>query len=71
MREMHSNGLGGHFGRDKNFGLMSEKIFWPNMRRDVNFFVTACMVCQMEKGGQQNTGLYMPLKFRYAKGSMD
>jgi hypothetical protein len=61
VREMHSNGLGRHFGRDKTFEIVREKLFWPNMRRDVNMFVSACRVCQIEKGGQQNTGLYMPL----------
>ena len=61
VREMHSNGLVGHFGRDKTFELVNEKFFWPNIRRDVNKFVAACRVCQTTKGGQQNTGLYMPL----------
>ena len=62
VREMHSNGLDRHFGRDKTFGIMNENLFWPNMRRgDDNRFVSACRVCQMAKGGQQNTGLYMPL----------
>jgi hypothetical protein len=45
VREMHSNGLAGHFGRDKTFELVSEKLFWPNIRRDVNKFVVACRVC--------------------------
>lgn len=61
MREMHLNGLVGHFGRDKTFELVNEKFFWPNIRRDVNIFVVACRVFQTTKGGHQNTGLYMHL----------
>ena len=61
VREMHSNGLAGHFGRDKTFELVNEKFFWPNIRRDVNIFVAAFRVFQTMKGGQQNTGVYMPL----------
>ena len=69
---MHLNGLGGHFGRDKTFGLVNEKFFCPNMRRDMKRLVTVCRVCQMEKGGskihayvcldlfQRNHGLIFP-----------
>jgi hypothetical protein len=61
VREMHLNGLDGHFGRDKTFELVNEEFFLPNIRRDVNRFVVACRVFQIEKGGQQNTSMYMPL----------
>ena len=45
IREMHSNGLAGHFGRDKTYELVNGKFFWPNMRRDVNRMVAACRIC--------------------------
>lgn len=32
---MHLSGLGGHFGRDKNHGLVSQKYFWHQMRKDI------------------------------------
>ena len=61
---MHSNGLGSHFGRDRTFGLANEKLFWSNMRRDMNRIGLTLLVCvpnyKITKGGQQNTGLYMP-----------
>jgi hypothetical protein len=58
---MHSNGLDGHFGRDKTFEIVNTKFFWPNIRRDVNIFVVVCIFFQTPKGGQQNTGMYMTL----------
>ena len=61
VREMQSNGLDGHFGRDKTFELVNEKLFWPNIRRDMSRFVAACRVFQTTKAGRQNIGLCMPL----------
>lgn len=61
ITEAHSSGLTGHYGRDKIYILVSERFFWPQLRKDVNNFVRHCVVCQTTKGQSQNTGLYTPL----------
>ena len=60
IKEKHSGGLAGHFGRDKTLALVSENYYWPQLQQDVKF-VQSCRVCQMAKGVKQNTGLYQPL----------
>jgi hypothetical protein len=61
IKELHSGGLGGHFGRDKTVGLVKEKYFWPTIYRDVTHYVKRCRICQTCKGQSQNTGAYTPL----------
>ncbi|KAI0495130.1 hypothetical protein KFK09_025277 [Dendrobium nobile] len=61
IQEVHGGGLAAHAGRDKTIIQLQNKFFWPHMRRDVSKFVDRCSVCQMYKGGGQNTGLYQPL----------
>ncbi|KAK9920990.1 hypothetical protein M0R45_029522 [Rubus argutus] len=61
IKELHSGGLGGHFGRDKTIGLVKEKYFWPTIYRDVTHYVKRCRICQTCKGQSQNTGAYTPL----------
>jgi hypothetical protein len=61
IREFHSSGMAGHFGKDKTIALVEDKYYWPKMKRDITRFVERCRVCQVAKGHSQNTGLYMPL----------
>jgi hypothetical protein len=61
IRELHSSGLAGHFGKDKTLALIEDKYYWPKMKKDITRYVARCRICQMAKGHSQNTGLYMPL----------
>ena len=62
IKELHSGGLGRHFGNDKTTTLVKERYFWPSINKDVRKFVEGCMVCQLTKGKIQNTGRYTPLR---------
>ena len=61
IREFHSGGMAGHFGKDKTIHLVTDKFYWPKLKRDITKYVAGCRICQMAKGHSQNTGLYMPL----------
>lgn len=61
IKELHSNGLAGHFGMDKTLQLLSDRYYWPQLRKDVNKYIKHCFTCQTAKGHKQNTGLYTPL----------
>ena len=39
IKEKHSGGLAGHFGRDKTLALVSENYYWPQLQQDVKKFV--------------------------------
>ena len=36
----------GHMGVQKTFDSIRQKYYWPNLFKDLNNFVTACVVCQ-------------------------
>jgi hypothetical protein len=61
IKELHSGGLGGHFGMDKTIALVNYMYFWPNFNKDVRNFVEGCRIFQLAKGKSQNTRLYTPL----------
>ena len=61
VRDVHSGGMGGHFGIAKTMELLERKYFWPSLKKDVKKFVDGCEACQRGKGKHQNTGLYKPL----------
>jgi hypothetical protein len=60
VRELHSEGLGGHFHIDNTRSLVKERYFWPNINKDVKKFVECCRIFHLAKGKSQNIGLYTP-----------
>ena len=44
IQKKHSSGLGGNFRKDKTFNVVSERICWSQMRKDVSNFVGASKV---------------------------
>ena len=50
IREYHSSGMAGHFGKDKTIALVADKYYWPKMKRDVPRFVEWCRIYQVAKG---------------------
>lgn len=45
----HDSLLGTHFGISKTLKKISEKLYWPGMRRDVKSHVSKCIDCQTYK----------------------
>lgn len=45
----HSNTLMGHAGIRKTYGKLEQRVYWPNLRRDVQRYVNHCLVCQQSK----------------------
>ena len=58
LDELHSEG---HVGRDRTLQLVTERYFWPTLRRDVERYIERCRACQQAKGKASNTCLYLPL----------
>ena len=58
LDELHSEG---HVGRDRTLQLVTERYFWPTLRRDVERYIERCRACQQAKGKASNAGLYLPL----------
>ena len=52
-RELHSNM--GHLGAERFYQLARERFYWPNMRNDINHFVTSCCPCIKDKPPQNQT----------------
>ena len=51
----------GHFGRKKIYLLLSDRFYWPKMRRDVERLVQRCTTCHKAKSKLNPHGLYTPL----------
>ena len=41
----HDDPLAGHFGIDKTRQLVSQKYYWPSLRKDTKNYVRGCDVC--------------------------
>lgn len=61
VKDLPSDGLAGHFGRDKTLAQVEGKYYWSGLKKEAEMFVQRCTRRQQAKGTQQNTGLYTPL----------
>ncbi|GJS13852.1 RNA-directed DNA polymerase [Tanacetum coccineum] len=61
IKVIHAGGLSAHLGRDKTIASVESQFYCPQLKRAVGAFVKRCVVGQVRKGKEQNTGLYMSL----------
>lgn len=59
MKQVHDNF--GHLGFMKTLHLVKERFYWPNFRRDIEFYVTSCTSCNAKKGTKRNWGTLNPI----------
>jgi hypothetical protein len=50
MQAMHSSSIGGHSGISATYHRIKKIFFWPNIKKSIEEFVSACPVCQRAKG---------------------
>jgi hypothetical protein len=50
MQAMHSSSIGGHSGISTTYHRIKKIFFWPNIKKSIEEFVSACPVCQRAKG---------------------
>jgi hypothetical protein len=63
LQEVQGGGLMGHFGVKKAEDVLAAHFFWPNMRHDVEHYMSRCTTCNKAKSRLNPHGLYMPLLF--------
>ena len=62
LHEFHATPMAGHAGVKRTLVRLSSRFFWPNMRKDVEAYVAACLICQQTKySTQAPAGLLQPL----------
>ncbi|XP_074314198.1 uncharacterized protein LOC141649405 [Silene latifolia] len=60
IKEVHSNGLAGHFGVQKTLDILQDQFHWPIMERGVQAVIRRCSTCQKSKSSFL-PGAYTPL----------
>lgn len=48
-RDTHDSQWAGHPGVERMMALQERSYFWPKMEDDVQLYVKACLVCQLDK----------------------
>ncbi|CAF3358581.1 unnamed protein product [Rotaria socialis] len=52
----HDHATAAHLGRRKTLYRLSNRFYWPHMRRDVEAYVRSCKLCQQFKASTQKPG---------------
>lgn len=62
MAAYYSSSMGGHSGVDKTTRRIKRTFYWKGLKKDVQFFISECSVCQRFKGKNVHPpGLLQPL----------
>jgi hypothetical protein len=62
LATLHSSAIGGHSGIRVTYQRIKRIFHWPNLKKDVDLFVTQCVVCQRAKSKHYHyPGLRAPL----------
>lgn len=62
FEELHEQGVGGHSGIRATTKRIEQYFFWPGLKKDVEIWVTECLVCQKSKHENiHNPGLLLLL----------
>ena len=68
IKEKHSGGLAGHFGREKTFEQINRFYFWPKMKSEVEKYVRNCKSASMQKEGAKTQGCIFHCQFQIGLG---
>jgi len=49
IKEFHSSGLVGHFGKDKNIIIIEDKYYCLKMKKYTNKYMERCRIFQIDK----------------------
>ena len=49
LQTFHSSALGGHSGSKATYYRMKKVFYWPNMKKDIEEFISQRPVCQLNK----------------------
>lgn len=49
MKIFHASNISFHQGIRKTFGKLEQRVYWKNLRRDVQAYVNSCIICQQSK----------------------
>ena len=49
LQTFHSSALGGHSGSKATYYRIKKVFYWPNMKKQIEEFVSQCPVCQLNK----------------------
>lgn len=62
LAKFHNTLIGGHMGIVKTMARIGENFVWPSMKKDVQLYISTCLVCQQTKNDhQKRVGLLCPL----------
>ena len=54
LEEIHKTPYSGHPSQQKNITMLRKKYFWPNMKTELEEYITRCFECQWVKTEHQH-----------------